>query len=155
MGASFVSLRRGMLFSPPERTYENDVGLVWLRTRKKLVFPAFYQFGTPSPDHHHGDKHYVLLFCHANAEDLGMAIYYVRELVAAVPGLDVFMFDYCGYGLAEGTPSEEGLYQCVEAAYTYTLNIGYLLDYLLGYFTSISRRAPPTKADRDKSSISD
>jgi fermentation-respiration switch protein FrsA (DUF1100 family) len=34
-------------------------------------------------------------------------------------GLSLFIFDYRGYGLSEGTPSEEGLYQDAEAAYRY------------------------------------
>ena len=31
--------------------------------------------------------------------------------------LDVFLFDYRGYGESEGTPSEEGTYRDAEAAY--------------------------------------
>lgn len=59
----------------------------------------------------------VLLWCHGNAGNLIHRLENMAGLYRA--GLTLFIFDYRGYGLSEGTPSEEGLYQDAEAAYRY------------------------------------
>lgn len=60
-----------------------------------------------------------LLVCHGNAgnlSDVGRPAHYagLRAL-----GLNLFAFDYRGYGESGGTPSEAGLYADAEAAYRY------------------------------------
>lgn len=59
----------------------------------------------------------VVLFLHGNAGNIshrGESIAIFRRL-----GLDVFIFDYRGYGASEGKPSEAGLYQDAAAAWRY------------------------------------
>ena len=59
----------------------------------------------------------VILFCHGNGGNISNRISYLpifREL-----GLATFLFDYRGYGKSGGTPSEEGTYTDVEAAWQY------------------------------------
>jgi len=59
----------------------------------------------------------VILFCHGNGGNISNRISYLpifREL-----GLATFLFDYRGYGKSGGTPSEEGTYADVEAAWQY------------------------------------
>jgi uncharacterized protein len=62
---------------------------------------------------------YWLLICHGNGGNLsqfGRPLHYagLRDL-----GLNLFAFDYRGYGESEGVPSEAGLYRDAEAAYRY------------------------------------
>lgn len=60
-----------------------------------------------------------LLVCHGNGgniSDPGRPQHYAG--LRAV-GLNLLAFDYRGYGLSEGSPSERGLYRDVEAAYRY------------------------------------
>lgn len=59
----------------------------------------------------------VLLWCHGNA---GNIINRLPNLVALHRiGFSVFLFDYRGYGLSTGQPTEAGLYQDALAAYAY------------------------------------
>ncbi len=59
----------------------------------------------------------VLLWCHGNAGNLIHRLDNMAGLYRS--GLSLFIFDYRGYGLSEGTPSEEGFYQDARAAYQY------------------------------------
>jgi hypothetical protein len=59
----------------------------------------------------------VVLFFHGNAGNIshrGDSISIFHRL-----GLNVFIFDYRGYGRSEGTPSEGGLYEDAAAAWAY------------------------------------
>jgi fermentation-respiration switch protein FrsA (DUF1100 family) len=59
----------------------------------------------------------VLLWCHGNAGNL---IHRLDNMAALYRvGLSLFIFDYRGYGLSEGHPSEAGFYQDALAAYQY------------------------------------
>lgn len=62
---------------------------------------------------------YWLLVCHGNGGNIsqyGRPQHYagLRDL-----GLNIFAFDYRGYGESEGVPSEAGLYRDADAAYRY------------------------------------
>ncbi|CAE7558906.1 WAV2 [Symbiodinium necroappetens] len=50
----------------------------------------------------------TLLFCHANAGNIGLRIPNFEHLIKRLQ-VNVFALDYRGYGQSEGTPSEEGL----------------------------------------------
>jgi hypothetical protein len=63
---------------------------------------------------------YTLLYSHGNAEDVGDDIGLLAEYRRA--GFAVFAYDYNGYGVSEGRPSEAAVFGDVEAA----------LDYLTG-----------------------
>jgi uncharacterized protein len=80
---------------------------VALKTADNLNLSAWY-FPAVTP-------RCVLLYCHGNAGD-------IRDWTAAMPpllalGCNVLLFDYRGYGLSEGHPSEDGLYLDSEAAW--------------------------------------
>ncbi len=57
----------------------------------------------------------TLLFCHGHSGSLGHRVDLFRELLR-LP-LNVFAFDYRGYGRSDGAPSEQGLFRDVRAAY--------------------------------------
>ena len=59
----------------------------------------------------------TLLFCHGNAGNVSHRLDNVRRLVEC--GLQVFIFDYRGYGHSEGSPSERGLYLDAQTAFAY------------------------------------
>lgn len=62
----------------------------------------------------------TLLFCHGNAGNISHRIEIIK--VFNELNLNVFIFDYRGYGRSQGSPSEEGLYQDAQAAYKYLLS---------------------------------
>lgn len=57
------------------------------------------------------------LICHGNAGNISHRLEEIR--VYRDLGLNVFIFDYRGYGKSEGVPSEEGFYRDAEAAFDY------------------------------------
>lgn len=63
----------------------------------------------------HPDSRGVLLVCHGNAGNVSDRIWIAEDL-QDVP-LDVFIFDYRGYGRSSGYPSEKGTGRDVLAAY--------------------------------------
>ena len=59
----------------------------------------------------------TLLYCHGNAGNISYGLEHVALLTSL--GLDVFTFDYRGFGKSEGIPTEEGTYRDAEAAWTH------------------------------------
>ncbi|MFC1939927.1 alpha/beta hydrolase [Chloroflexota bacterium] len=59
----------------------------------------------------------VILFCHGNAGNICHRLDSIQ--IFHQLGLSVFIFDYRGYGLSDGKPSESGTYRDVEAAWRY------------------------------------
>jgi fermentation-respiration switch protein FrsA (DUF1100 family) len=67
----------------------------------------------------HGAKR-TLLFFHGNAGNIshrGASVEIFHRL-----GLNVFIFDYRGYGKSQGKPDENGLYKDARAAWRYLIN---------------------------------
>ncbi|MFH1577844.1 MAG: alpha/beta hydrolase [Candidatus Omnitrophota bacterium] len=62
----------------------------------------------------------TLLFCHGNAGNISHRVEIIRIFNRL--GLNVFIFDYRGYGKSQGAPGEEGLYKDARAAYDYLLS---------------------------------
>ena len=59
----------------------------------------------------------VILFCHGNAGNISHRLESIQIFHRL--GLDIFIFDYRGYGQSEGNPTEQGIYQDAEAAWRY------------------------------------
>jgi len=64
------------------------------------------------------DSTRTLLFSHGNSTDIGIMFHHLKELCAMLH-VDVFAYEYSGYGESTGEPSEEDLYADIEAAYHY------------------------------------
>jgi fermentation-respiration switch protein FrsA (DUF1100 family) len=62
---------------------------------------------------------YTLVLAHGNAGNISHRI--EKILIFHGLGLNVFVFDYRGYGRSEGQPSEKGLYQDLRAAHSYVV----------------------------------
>lgn len=59
----------------------------------------------------------VLLWCHGNGGNIGFEVENLAWLHQA--DLGIFIFDYRGYGLSQGRPSETGIYKDARGAYQY------------------------------------
>ena len=57
----------------------------------------------------------VVLLCHGNGGNISYRLDMTEALLST--GVNVFLFDYRGYGKSKGYPSEEGTYRDAEAAY--------------------------------------
>lgn len=99
-----------------------DAGLVYesvtLTTEDGLKLDAWY---VPAPD-----ARGVVLFCHGNAGNITHRLTTLTLLHEL--GLASLIFDYRGYGLSEGQPSEAGTYRDAEAAWQYLRQRGHAAD---------------------------
>lgn len=81
----------------------------------------------------------VIMYCHGNKWH--MDFYWQREkLLAHVGGkhhYGVLMIDYRGFGLSEGTPTEEGMYTDVDAAFQWLRDNGLNNQRLIVYGFSV------------------
>ncbi len=115
--------------------------LVWLLQDRLLYFPQAGNQHTPAeigiasedvflvPDpalpaqRIHGwfvpapDAAGCVLFCHGNARNIGAHLDVVDSVHRL--GLDLFLFDYRGYGQSDGQPSEQNMYADALAAWDY------------------------------------
>lgn len=60
---------------------------------------------------------FTIIFCHGNAGNISHRL--EKILIFYNLGLNIFVFDYRGYGKSQGIPSELGLYEDAHAAYNY------------------------------------
>jgi len=80
---------------------------VWFSASDGVKLHGWY---FPNPD-----AQATLLFFHGNAGNLSHRLDNIRDLVPL--GLNVFIFDYRGYGRSEGSPDEPGILLDAQAAY--------------------------------------
>ncbi|MEX0928718.1 MAG: alpha/beta hydrolase [Balneolales bacterium] len=66
-----------------------------------------------------GENALTLLFCHGNAGNISGRIANIEQFHSL--GLNVFIFDYQGYGLSSGRPSEQGTYTDAQGAWHYLI----------------------------------
>jgi hypothetical protein len=89
-------------------TYED----VWLRSANgKRIHGWWFP---------HREARATLLICHGNAGNISHRISLVQSLRQL--RLNVFIFDYQGYGRSEGRPSEQGTYDDARAAWNYLID---------------------------------
>lgn len=115
---------------------------VWFPSRAIVAAPD--QFGMPYEDVHmtasdgvslhgwlvpppareaQGDARRAVLFCHGNAGNVSNCIGVAQAFHKL--GYTVLLFDYRGYGLSEGAPSEIGTYLDARAAWTHLTEEGF------------------------------
>jgi abhydrolase domain-containing protein 17 len=101
-----------MMYAPPKSTYKPTQNTLVLSTADGVKIAANHY---PNPS-----AHYTILYCNGNAADLGV----IKPLMAYfnTKGFAVFAYDYHGYGLSGGVPSESATYLDAEAAYDYLHN---------------------------------
>ena len=116
LGKICINLLVQRLLYHPDRTVEfmpQEYGLkseeIYFSSLNGLKLNGLF---FPAPD----SKMTLILF-HGNAENVGDRLDFVKKLVDL--GLNLFYFDYQGYGRSEGKPSEQNTYDDGLAAYDY------------------------------------
>ena len=103
-----------MIFPAPAASYDPSLpGLRYIPLSSGQI-TAFYL------EAEQGDAPYTLLYSHGNAEDIGTQLPILKEY--ASNGWNVLIYDYPGYGLSNGSPSEEAVIASAEAAYQYLIH---------------------------------
>jgi len=121
----FRHLERVTIYSPTKiiNTTPSDLDLpheeVILRTSDGVcIYGWFIQASTEHrPEFMENSQRGVVLFCHGNAGNMSHRL--DKYNIFHDMGLNVFAFDYRGYGKSEGMPTEEGLYKDALTAYDY------------------------------------
>jgi hypothetical protein len=101
---------REILLTPSDTNlaYEN----VFFKTADELTINGWFIPHEKAED--------TLLFFHGNAGNISYRL--DKAIVLRSLGFNVFMIDYRGFGLSQGSPSEKGLYLDAEAAYEYLIH---------------------------------
>jgi hypothetical protein len=97
------------IFQPQPSSYQDDRTILKLASAPNLQISAVY---LPYPN-----ATYTVLYSHGNGEDLGDVRLRLTQIHAL--GVNVFAYDYRGYGTSQGRASEQAAYQDIDAAYRY------------------------------------
>ena len=91
--------------------------LVWIQTAETEAIPAVLvrNRADRAPD---ARERWAIIYSHMNASDLARNVPYLERLSEAT-GVDVFGYEYFGYSVAPGQPSEAGCARCIDAAYAH------------------------------------
>ena len=114
------------IFLPPDASYQ------WSDDLIKITSASTTTMDTPDSTST-GSSHYIvarylinknsdytIVYSHGNASDLGKIKR--KQLLLCNMGFSVIAYDYSGYGLSEGRPSEQQVYNDVKAVYDYLLS---------------------------------
>lgn len=96
-------------FQPPPSTYRDTEEVIKIKVANGNTISALY---LPNEN-----ATYTILYSHGNGEDLGRARRLLENL--RLSGFSVLAYDYQGYGTSTGSPSEQNVYQDIDAAYNY------------------------------------
>src|SRR2546430_1829008 len=80
-------------------------------------------------------SHLAVLLCHGNAGNISGRLDMCAALLAT--GVNVFAFDYRGYGRSEGRPGEEGTYLDAQAAYHWLQQKGFRGEPIIAFGESM------------------
>ncbi|PHQ80791.1 MAG: alpha/beta hydrolase, partial [Coxiella sp. (in: Bacteria)] len=100
------------IFLPPKQHYKTLPGLHYIDTSAGKIATVY--LSNPKAK-------FTLLYSQGNASDLGYS-YRLLQLTAQ-KGYNVFAYDYNGYGMSEGKPSEKNTYLDIDAAYRYLRDV--------------------------------
>jgi len=78
----------------------------------------------------------VLIYSHGNATDIGYMHKFISNLSRDC-AINIISYDYEGYGLTPGIPSENGCIKAITCVYNYLINEGYSPNNIILYGTSI------------------
>ncbi len=102
-----------VIFLPrPAASYTEITDEVTLTTEDGTAITAVY---LTNPD-----AEFTVLYSHGVAEDLGSLLPFLETY--RDQGFSVFAYDYHGYGMSDGRPSEENTYRDVTAAFRYLVD---------------------------------
>lgn len=102
-------LAPNLIHYPPRAGYKYAPDVLLITTKNGAKIAARYLPNLKA--------RYTILVSHGNAEDIGYMLPFLQAMHHH--GFAVFAYDYRGYGLSTGTPTERHCYEDVSAAYEY------------------------------------
>ena len=131
-----------LIFVPPKpSTYKNSKNIIHIPVKNNNSIAAIYLPNKKAK--------YTIIYSHGNGDDLGVIYPFLKELQEH--GFAVLGYDYEGYGLSTGTPSENKSYQDALAAYNYVnknlktppsriISMGHSLGSALAIYLSLKKQ---------------
>jgi fermentation-respiration switch protein FrsA (DUF1100 family) len=101
-----------LIFLPDSSSYPDHDNILKLTTTNQIQIAVRY---LPNPQ-----ANYTILYAHGNAEDLGEIEFRLQQLQQQ--GFNVFAYDYPGYGISTGKPTEKNVYLAIDTVYDYLIN---------------------------------
>jgi len=125
LGVVAIFFAEKLIFYPPSNHYNEKLdNLILIKSGEQTISTVHYPAGQNMP---------TILWSHGNAEDIGLLIRIFKKLNDI--GYGIFAYDYPGYGLSTGKPTESSCYKAADIAYkhlTKTLKISSSDIILLG-----------------------
>jgi abhydrolase domain-containing protein 17 len=104
-----------MIFMPPDPNYADNLkGFTRIDSKKTGTIAAIHLKAKPGES--------TIIYSHGNAEDTGMCIDVIYALHRK--GYGVIAYDYPGYGLSAGKPTESSTQEAIQATWDYAINSG-------------------------------
>lgn len=100
-----------LIFQPPKSSYSLAPPFLQIESPAGKQIAAYYREPSPGMP--------VILWSHGNAETLGTVQFILEDLHQR--GYGALSYDYPGYGLTVGKPTEEGCYDAIIAAYQFLI----------------------------------
>eukprot|EP01084_Bolivina_argentea_P149506 261168_1 len=101
-----------LCFQPPKKTAYIDRSF-YIHSQSGNKIAAIY--------YKQSNAKYTILLSHGNAEDLSTISEYYKDFGERL-NINIILYDYSGYGLSHGTPSETAFYHDIESVYSYLIN---------------------------------
>lgn len=110
-------------FPYPRKEYSENV----LRNRRDLKFITTSKEKLRIPIIHikrfnNSKAKYTIIYSHGNAEDVGLSLNYL-DMLSEILDLNIIAYEYPGYSISDGYPSEDNCYEAINAAYHYATTI--------------------------------
>ncbi len=123
-----------LIFPTPKSTYEKIDGIKMLPLNDgRKIATLFFE---------NKKSKICVIYSHGNGEDLGK-IYELMQQYRDKLNVNVFVYDYCGYGISEGKMSEPDLIECANVMYNYaTTTLGFKPEDM--FFAGYSLGSYPT-----------
>mmetsp|Transcript_36441 Transcript_36441/g.56567 ORF Transcript_36441/g.56567 Transcript_36441/m.56567 type:complete len:272 (-) Transcript_36441:187-1002(-) len=119
-----------LAFPVPDRRMSTDYlldrqdQLVKLRTKSGLSVPAYsimVKSSTSGDTKANATRLFTVIYSHGNAEDVGLSIFHLDRM-AEVCDCNILAYEYPGYSISDGEPSEQNCYEAIRAAFDYVTN---------------------------------
>lgn len=99
------------IFFPPKPTYASSDNILFIKTDQQQIAAVYLK---------NENSTHTILYSHGNAVDLGGLQRMIGNFYNN--GFSVLAYDYSGYGLSDGSPSEQAVYNNAQAAYDFLIN---------------------------------